>query len=156
MPSLCNAQALYRDEVDKFTGAKIKESTIVNLKQGFSRKVHISARRVNDKLFLDVSRYQPTVFSISEGASLYFLFDNSKSIPIPSKSSMVARANITSGITTWSGTITYEVPKEYWSTFAEQIVTDLRFYENNGYDNFEDIKKGRAEDFKKAINLVLE
>lgn len=155
VPLRSYSQHLVRDEKDRFTGQSVKQSSEVNLKQGFSRKIHISARRIDSSLFLDVVRYDAVIFSVAKGQRLSFLMDDSSVVSAVCTMSEVATPYTTSGITTWSKTITYLVNASDWAKLSTCLVTDIRFYQPKGFDSFDNIKKGRAQEFKESIALVI-
>lgn len=160
---LCFCQKLERNEVDEFTGHKVKETswevfashTPLDLSKTFGGQFRIC--RVNDSYFFDLRLSLSPVFSVDKGQVLMFKLDNNDVVQFPCTEYKISKKGGGVSGVKWSGTeglyVTYIIDKEQLDLIKDYKSVKVRVYTSKGYAEC-DIKDSDAQKIIKALKLV--
>ena len=153
------SQKLIKDEVDEFTGKKLKRTDWLTLDTGFMEmEVRYSLVKVDSTYAVNIKILDPKVYhSISKGNELMFKLANGEIIQMHCDNS--ATSCIGCGSTGFIGskalglTLYFPFTDEQFEALKQSPVSKIRLYLNDGYKEIVVTEK-RSKKFTETLNLL--
>lgn len=155
-PVFATAQTIQRDELDKYTKARIKETSYETLSMKFAEAVAQRVKKVDSNIYLEIKLTLGPVYSITEGDLLYILLEKDESIPIPCARGGIASGNHSRYGSTYTGAYLYKLSGDQIEKLKKHNATGLRIGLAGEYVTFDKVKEKNALKLRKALSLVTE
>lgn len=158
--SLAFCQSIEVDKVDEFTGKRIIHTSWEKVVWDYAgRMAYFRITVIDSSVIFDYKYNAYSIFALTEGAKMMFMFDNKRidtlycirsMISEKGKGSIALFGSDLKGVSSnWMGL------EKLYGVFETNNLIKIRFYTTSGY--FEDeIKPKFAPKFKKAIKLILQ
>jgi hypothetical protein len=160
------SQAIVKDEVDKYTKSRIKETDFFWLKNGMLPKVKCRFRLEDTTYYVDVMLL---TYNGVEGANkVYFLLNNDESVILSGERYGESKVRGSKGGVYNLGTsslfvassefhtdvFTYEIDKTAQKSFLEHFVAGLRVDHGRSATTFDNIKEKFSTNFQTGMILI--
>jgi len=144
-----------KNEVDSFTGNKTIITQAKGLKFGLLDGAAIKLARMNDsKKLLWFYFTTSDIFSVRSGDKLMFKLDNDEVVTLSNLSRVTADYIITSGITSWSAKMTYELSPRVISLLSTHDIQSFRLYTSKGYLENDIKSKKKRSNLRSIIDCI--
>lgn len=151
------SQEIIKNEIDEFTGDKLKVSSWEKLAFTGTMNSYVRIKKVNSNFILSF-RFITTnkTYSIDVGEVLLLKLKDNQILKLKNNSFQVS--SIGGGSVGISGSnifgiqINCIVENETLRKLNDNLIVKMRIYQSNGYIE-EDVKKKRGENFNKLLNL---
>lgn len=149
-----SAQEIRRDEVDKYTKNKIKETEWFKLKTEMFDALMSKIRKVNNENYLQLSVSTLTSFYSTEGDIAYFLLDNDSTVELTCVRGEAAHYVGSRYGSHWNGKILYKISDIDMVKFSRNLIVGVRLDLGDTYTTFDNIREKNAKKLQKALDLI--
>lgn len=154
LPLISSAQKIERDEIDKFLKIRFIETSLEPLKVQFVNALRFRCKNIDGEKYIETLLTFNSVCRVDNGDRMFFLFNDSISIPLECDRGEVARYHYSKYGSYWTLNARYKLTKEAEDAIKRYNLTAIRVGMAGEYYVFEDIKLKNSEKLKKALVLV--
>lgn len=153
--SLClSSQCVYiKNEVDEFTGLKVKETEDASLYYTLFGQMKVSFRAIDDNYYLKLYFSSSSIWSISEGSELMLKLQDSSIVSVKCVERVVADYIVSGSSTLWYGYIKFNITKADLINLGTKDLLKLRLYTTDGYIE-KDIKAAKTQSIKELATCI--
>lgn len=156
----CNAQSLEKNEVDEFTGNRVKKTSYEVLVQNFKLNAFVSVMSINDSsVFLDLKLMlgSGSVHAIDKDAILYLKMADDSIIELRNTEYSIScrgcGARGFSGSNAQGSKTSYLVAKWHIEKFRSSAIAKFRLYTTDGYIE-SGVNNNRSSTIKSLLELL--
>lgn len=161
--SLFNAQELEKNEIDEFTGNKIKNTSWEVITRQMSADMSFRFCQIDSLYSMNIKFMKPTLgtpsyYSVSAGSEFYLKLNDNKVIKAYASKDVMSCFGC--GATGFSGSaamgidVYFVISKDDLEILSKQSVSKIRFVTNSGKVEF-DLQEKKATRILKAADLIL-
>lgn len=140
----------YRNEIDKFTGDTVRITKDKLLNFGFPSAYMASVAKINNTYALKFTYQSGSIYSVDKGSELMLMLKDGEVITLESNEYVLANGTTASGMTSWSGSMTYNLSIEQLKSLSQKPINMVRLYTDKGYAELELKSK-----YQKRINEMI-
>lgn len=154
--SFAQSPIIKRNEVDKFTKKHIKETSITPCaRNGLIQQLSVQARHINGNTLLKFQLTYPTAFHISEGNTIYILFENDSTVEITCSKGELSQPSTGPYVTIWYAEAWYDITTEQIDMIKRNTINSIRVdIGDSVYTEFNSISKKLRGRLKEVLELL--